>query len=155
MWKKILKIQKTEDELVLVAEQWASRGVEASPDPRACRYIPLRGKKDFAVWLGEAFRELRWMNWWAQCHHSVVPHGRWGRWFREGDVIMEAEGGVTQARDHDPRNAGSLWKLQKAKNGSRLEPQFWGHLGFRLLTYRAIRSEICTLLNQQAYGALI
>lgn len=31
---------------------------------------------------------------------------------REGDVATEAEAGLMQ--DHNPRNTGSLWKLEKA-----------------------------------------
>lgn len=85
----------------------------------------LRWQKRFYRYYQVKDLEIRWLSWlnkWAQCNHKGTSKGdiRGPRVSRVGDVMAEAEAGVThfedRGRSHKPRNRSSHCKLKKARN---------------------------------------
>lgn len=69
------------------------------------------------------FRVLEWEGYLGlsrgvQCNHSGLYGREAGRRADSVvDVMIEARDGSDQARGREPRNAGSLWRLERQGNG--------------------------------------
>lgn len=100
-----------------------------------------------------SWRDYHGLSVWAQYNHMDFYEGGRRVWVRKGHVTTEAETGVMWG--HEPRKAGSLWKLEKARNEflPREGRQLNWHLHssqkmhFRLLFSRSVRKYVCIVLG--------
>lgn len=86
---------------------------------QTCKYVTLCDKRDFADVSELRIHKKRfsWLCGWAECHHWILMEAG-GGWL-ESDLPVEAEVEVMPfengKRSFEPKNAGGLLELEKAK----------------------------------------